>query len=561
MNVILWLQQPNFQLINAALGTLAQTYGMINFVGVYSAGGLKNGFVINGKPMPLLDQNSLKTIPCDLIVFSGQNFAAACNEAQSIGLNPEKIIPDNVIIMYGFSLERYAKLRRSQLSIISRGNFGGMIQHRFGLQAQSIGINTSDRDFLRFLQNPLQYVSAELRDKINWLNILVVMWTEDPKVLEEFDRLPIGKKICFVPFETEVESAFYIKPYYVGGREFILAVNNVASGNVICFDIWDALLYCRKTPVNLQRNDGTEKAMPSKITCVTSDRQIHYFNCCNKGNADEFWFTRFIRNEVSKDKTFNFFNQYGDHRFVRGAPVERKILTALEEIFTWPWYDGYQDYCLSEVQLAMGNEYLKKPKYMRFSYLIPKIAEPKLDMKSIEKKISEINAARNTKKYECVIITSHDMMNTRTAIYNQLKSEVEIKSAGKWNRNTDELQTDYGNDKIKYVHEFMFNICPENVSRVGYVTEKIFDAFIAGSIPIYYGSDNKPEPGVINPDAVLFFDPKSDNEELVREVRRLKSDEAYYDKFMRQEKLFAKPAAEFIYSTLEELAKRLREMK
>ena len=38
-------------------------------------------------------------------------------------------------------------------------------------------------------------------------------------------------------------------------------------------------------------------------------------------------------------------------------------------------------------------------------------------------------------------------------------------------------------------------------------------------------------------------------------------DDAYYDKFIRQEKLFAKPAADYIYSTFEELAKRLREMQ
>ena len=37
--------------------------------------------------------------------------------------------------------------------------------------------------------------------------------------------------------------------------------------------------------------------------------------------------------------------------------------------------------------------------------------------------------------------------------------------------------------------------------------------------------------------------------------------ETYYDKFMRQEKLFAKPAADYIQNTLEEFAKRLREMQ
>ena len=153
------------------------------------------------------------------------------------------------------------------------------------------------------------------------------------------------------------------------------------------------------------------------------------------------------------------------------------------------------------------------------------------------------------------------MTNIRAPIYNLLKNVIDIKCAGRWNNNTDELKSVYADDKTRYVHEFMFNICPENCNGSGYVTEKIFDAFRAGSIPIYYGSDNNPEPGVINPSAVLFFDPKSDNQELIKEVKRLKTDEAYYDKFMRQEKLFAKPAADYVSNVLEEFAKRLREMQ
>jgi hypothetical protein len=42
--------------------------------------------------------------------------------------------------------------------------------------------------------------------------------------------------------------------------------------------------------------------------------------------------------------------------------------------------------------------------------------------------------------------------------------------------------------KLKKLNEFKFVICFENCSFPGYVTEKIFDCFLAGSIPIYYGA-------------------------------------------------------------------------
>lgn len=42
--------------------------------------------------------------------------------------------------------------------------------------------------------------------------------------------------------------------------------------------------------------------------------------------------------------------------------------------------------------------------------------------------------------------------------------------------------------KLKLMNEFKFNICFENCEFPGYVTEKIFDSFLSGSIPVYYGA-------------------------------------------------------------------------
>jgi len=42
-------------------------------------------------------------------------------------------------------------------------------------------------------------------------------------------------------------------------------------------------------------------------------------------------------------------------------------------------------------------------------------------------------------------------------------------------------------DKIKTLNEFRYSLCFENSYTPGYVTEKIFDAFAGGTIPIYWG--------------------------------------------------------------------------
>lgn len=45
--------------------------------------------------------------------------------------------------------------------------------------------------------------------------------------------------------------------------------------------------------------------------------------------------------------------------------------------------------------------------------------------------------------------------------------------------------------KILLLREYKFNICYENVRDIpGYITEKIFDCFFAGCVPIYLGANN-----------------------------------------------------------------------
>ena len=60
----------------------------------------------------------------------------------------------------------------------------------------------------------------------------------------------------------------------------------------------------------------------------------------------------------------------------------------------------------------------------------------------------------------------------------------------------------------------MFNICPENTNVDGYVTEKLFQAFAAGCIPIYNGGGNFLEPGIINPKAIIYYTKEITEEEL-----------------------------------------------
>jgi hypothetical protein len=44
-------------------------------------------------------------------------------------------------------------------------------------------------------------------------------------------------------------------------------------------------------------------------------------------------------------------------------------------------------------------------------------------------------------------------------------------------------------DKVDTLSKYKFSVCIENMTMAGYVTEKIFDCFLAGTIPVYLGPE------------------------------------------------------------------------
>lgn len=86
--------------------------------------------------------------------------------------------------------------------------------------------------------------------------------------------------------------------------------------------------------------------------------------------------------------------------------------------------------------------------------------------------------------------------------------------------------------KIRFLRSFKFNLAYENRSLPGYTTEKIFEAMIARSLPIYWG----------DPDINEHFNPKSflnradyrSDEELIEHIAALDQDDARYLDYLRQ---------------------------
>ena len=73
------------------------------------------------------------------------------------------------------------------------------------------------------------------------------------------------------------------------------------------------------------------------------------------------------------------------------------------------------------------------------------------------------------------------------------------------------------NTTTEIMKDYTFTLIIENCNAEGYVSEKIYDAMVAGSIPIYFGNDIGHIPKGMYIDAKMFDSPKS----LVRHVKNM----------------------------------------
>lgn len=82
----------------------------------------------------------------------------------------------------------------------------------------------------------------------------------------------------------------------------------------------------------------------------------------------------------------------------------------------------------------------------------------------------------------CMVVSNYDARE-RTRFFEKLSTIRRVDSGGRHLNNVGGPVS----DKLDFIRNYRFVIAFENSSREGYVTEKIYDAFAMGCIPIYWG--------------------------------------------------------------------------
>lgn len=94
----------------------------------------------------------------------------------------------------------------------------------------------------------------------------------------------------------------------------------------------------------------------------------------------------------------------------------------------------------------------------------------------------------------CAAAINNETQSERNRIFDLISDYKEVDSYGTYRNNkkgTDRYSPKWHDIKIDFFREnhYKFLLCPENRIWEGYVTEKLLDAFVCNSIPIYWGTE------------------------------------------------------------------------
>lgn len=231
--------------------------------------------------------------------------------------------------------------------------------------------------------------------------------------------------------------------------------------------------------------------------------------------------------EISDDPEILFYSNFGYEHLKYKC---KKIFYSGENIA--PNY-FFCDYAFSFEDTNEKNFFL--PHFTEYEYFF--------DFKD-QIKNEEIEAYRNTKKEKfCNFMASNNKAKERINFVKELVKRKKVDCLGPVLYNMEARDTvgkqdqsgkyiDWRKEKLEIIKEYKFTMSFENEQAYNYVTEKIYQPLLVGSIPIYWGAPNVDT--LFNPKCFVNVNNFNSYEEAIDEIMRIDDDETYYKTFFEE---------------------------
>ena len=142
---------------------------------------------------------------------------------------------------------------------------------------------------------------------------------------------------------------------------------------------------------------------------------------------------------------------------------------------------------------------------------------------------------RPRKEYFCNFVYSNGYSPDRIEFFKKLSQYKRVESCGAVLRNNNALaEAAYSKEgyllKQRFQARCKFSIAMENSYTALYITEKLTDPFVAGSVPIYAGARRVAE--FFNPQAFINVADFRDDEEAIEYIQQVDNDEALFQSYL-----------------------------
>ena len=160
----------------------------------------------------------------------------------------------------------------------------------------------------------------------------------------------------------------------------------------------------------------------------------------------------------------------------------------------------------------------------------------------------------------CCFIVSNGQSENRNKMFNLLNQYKKVHSYGKFANNMNgNIKYDYWTDEyLKFIGKYKFIICFENTKKGTYITEKIVNPYLAGIVPIYWGTHHVKN--VFNNESMLFLEDETQNSfiNLINKIIELDNDDEKYMKFVNTP-IFTRSNLEYWNNnyTIESISKKM----
>lgn len=287
------------------------------------------------------------------------------------------------------------------------------------------------------------------------------------------------------------------------------------------------------------------------------------YSLLKRNKYHEHWMVKFILNgNYNSKKNISIFGLNGDVMTCKLVRSGIKIMFISENVYekNSPW-NKYLKLIIdnTDFDLIIGFSRNQYKNYIRFPFWLTSIFKPIVDKAYIQNELSVIenyNKIIQKRDNFCAFIARVDYFGDRIQFFNEINQIEKVNCPSKFNFNDVDLTEKFNDNKIEYLKNFKFNLCPENSNNKDYVTEKIFESIKAGCIPIYWGSNQCPEPEILNQNRIIFISKDNNNQESIDLIKKLMYNEIEYDRFKKQN-VFKHNSEQIIYDYFKELHQKI----